>query len=183
MAGALDSSLQGHYAGFISRFVAYVIDLVVISLALFIITWTVNTTIDLLNLDSVAAAVAINNIAIYTMTGLAAFLFVAGYFVLFWTLAGQTPGKILMGVRVDALDRQHLSRRVTLGRAVLRFVGYILSAIPFFAGFLWILIDDRRQGWHDKIAGTCVIYTWEAQSGDLSLDSVQGRQETQGQQE
>ncbi len=160
------------------------IDLVVISLALFIITWTVNTTIDLLNLDSVAAAVAINNTAIYTMTGLAAFLFVAGYFVLFWTLAGQTPGKILMGVRVDALDRQHLSRRVTLGRAVLRFVGYILSAIPFFAGFLWIRIDDRRQGWHDKIAGTCVIYTWEAHQDDISVvASGQGRQETQGQQE
>jgi uncharacterized RDD family membrane protein YckC len=183
MSGTLDSSLQGHYAGFISRLVAYVIDLVVISLALVIITWTVNTTIDLLNLDNVPAAVAINNIAIYSMTGLIAFLFVAGYFVLFWTLAGQTPGKILMGVRVDALDSQHLSRRVSLGRAVLRFGGYILSAIPFFAGILWILIDDRRQGWHDKIAGTCVIYTWEAPPGDLSVASGQGQQEAQGQQE
>jgi uncharacterized RDD family membrane protein YckC len=34
--------------------------------------------------------------------------------------------------------------------------------IPLFLGFFWILIDDRRQGWHDKIAGTCVVYTWHA---------------------
>jgi uncharacterized RDD family membrane protein YckC len=47
-------------------------------------------------------------------------------------------------------------------RGILRYLGYSLSAISLFLGFFWILIDDRRQGWHDKIAGTLVIYTWEA---------------------
>jgi uncharacterized RDD family membrane protein YckC len=46
---------------------------------------------------------------------------------------------------------------VTWGRAVLRYLGFIVSAIPLSLGFLWIAIDGRRQGWHDKLAGTYVI--------------------------
>jgi uncharacterized RDD family membrane protein YckC len=41
---------------------------------------------------------------------------------------------------------------------LLRLVGYALSIIPFGIGFLCCLWDDRRHGWHDKLAGTCVIY-------------------------
>jgi uncharacterized RDD family membrane protein YckC len=39
----------------------------------------------------------------------------------------------------------------------------------FFLGFLWILIDNRRQGWHDKMAGTCVIYNWPARPDENFL--------------
>ena len=161
----MKSNLQGHYAGFISRLIAYVIDLVIISLFLVAISWTVNTTIQFFNLSSTAASDFIK----IMMTGLTIFLFLAGYFVLFWTLAGQTPGKLIMGLRIVTLDGQQLS----FGRSIRRFVGYILSFLTFYMGFLWILIDDRRQGWHDKIAGTCVIYIWAARPGDLYTASVQ----------
>jgi uncharacterized RDD family membrane protein YckC len=41
----------------------------------------------------------------------------------------------------------------------LRFIGCWISAIPLFFGFIWIIFDRRRQAWHDKLAGTQVIYT------------------------
>ena len=43
-----------------------------------------------------------------------------------------------------------------------RLLTYGLSLAAVGIGFLFILSDDRRQGWHDKIAGTCVIYSWKA---------------------
>ena len=76
------------------------------------------------------------------------------YNIVFWWLRGQTPGKWLLGLRVVALG----GGKVTLGRAVLRFVGYLLSALPFYLGFLWILGSERR-GFHDRLAGTEVVYT------------------------
>ena len=46
---------------------------------------------------------------------------------------------------------------MTFGLAFLRWVGYILSGIFLYLGFLWIAWDGRKQGWHDKIAGTVVV--------------------------
>ena len=76
------------------------------------------------------------------------------YNVVFWWLRGQTPGKWLLGLRVVALG----GGKVGPGRAVIRFVGYLLSALPFYLGFLWILGPERR-GFHDRLAGTEVVYT------------------------
>jgi uncharacterized RDD family membrane protein YckC len=75
------------------------------------------------------------------------------YFTYFHGTTGQTPGKRLMGLRVV----QDTGEALTLGTAFLRWVGYIISFVPFFMGFLWAGADRRKQGWHDKIAGTVVI--------------------------
>ncbi len=80
-------------------------------------------------------------------------LLVGVYLVTFWRLSGQTPGKWLMGLKVVSVDGRPLS----IGRAALRFVGYLASALPFYAGFLWILGPERRA-WHDRLARTQVIY-------------------------
>jgi uncharacterized RDD family membrane protein YckC len=80
------------------------------------------------------------------------------YFIFFWVMSGYTPGQGLLGLRVIHTDgRPHLN----LGRAVLRFIGLWIAALPLFLGFIWILFDNHRQGWHDKIARTYVIYTWD----------------------
>jgi uncharacterized RDD family membrane protein YckC len=72
----------------------------------------------------------------------------------FWRYCGATPGKIALGVRiVDAAS----GRPPSLLRLVLRFVAYSVSALPLYLGFLWIAVDRRKQGWHDKIARTIVI--------------------------
>jgi uncharacterized RDD family membrane protein YckC len=72
----------------------------------------------------------------------------------FWRYCGATPGKIALGLRiVDAAT----GRPPTLLRLVMRYAGYVVSAFPLYLGFLWIAVDRRKQGWHDKIARTIVI--------------------------
>jgi len=72
-----------------------------------------------------------------------------------WHRYGATPGKITFSARiVDARS----GGRPSLGRLAVRCLAYIISAAPLFLGFAWIAIDRRKQAWHDKIAGTLVIY-------------------------
>lgn len=78
----------------------------------------------------------------------------AVYFVAFWSTTGQTLGMRALRIRVMRTDGQPLSWVTGL----LRYVGYILSLIPLGLGLLWVLWDPRKQGWHDKIAATLVVY-------------------------
>lgn len=74
--------------------------------------------------------------------------------VFFWLRYQATPGKMIADCQiVDANSGQKISFR----QALLRYVGYLISAFPLGLGFLWILWDKRKQGWHDKIANTVVI--------------------------
>jgi uncharacterized RDD family membrane protein YckC len=82
-------------------------------------------------------------------------LWVVGYFVTFWSTTGQTPGSRALHIRVRPAQGERLLPR----RALLRFVGLTLAAIPLFAGFLLILVDDRRRGLQDRLARTVVIDT------------------------
>ena len=75
------------------------------------------------------------------------------YYVGSWSKSGQTVGKSMLGMRVVSTDGSGIS----VGKAVLRYVGYIISGLVFSLGFLWINFTDKRQGWHDKLAGTYVI--------------------------
>ena len=81
-------------------------------------------------------------------------LTVGGYFVTCWAATGQTPGMRMMHVRVVGRD----GAPPNLGRSVVRLVGLLLSIVPLFAGFLPILVDDRRRGLADFLAGTVVVY-------------------------
>jgi uncharacterized RDD family membrane protein YckC len=65
---------------------------------------------------------------------------------------GQTPGKSLMKIRVIKVDGSPISD----SDAVLRYIGYIVNNF-FFLGWLWVLLDADKQGWHDKFANTYVI--------------------------
>ena len=85
---------------------------------------------------------------------LLALLAVALAVIGFWRYCGATPGKIALGVKiVDAVSGEPPAA----GRLALRLLGYFVSALPFYLGFVWIAIDRRKQGWHDKIARTVVI--------------------------
>jgi uncharacterized RDD family membrane protein YckC len=77
------------------------------------------------------------------------------YLVLFWTMTGRTPGMRLMQLRVVGPRGDPPG----LGRAVVRLVGLLLSVALFFAGFLPVLVDRRRRGMHDMLAGTVVEST------------------------
>jgi uncharacterized RDD family membrane protein YckC len=81
-------------------------------------------------------------------------LLVSVYLVTFWSLAGQTPGMRFMGIRV--IDRT--GARLGRLQSVRRLVGMALAALPAGAGFLLVLVDDRRRGLQDYIGSTLVIH-------------------------
>lgn len=88
--------------------------------------------------------------------------------VFFWTVYKATPGKIMMGCHVvNAKNGQKLG----IGRSIVRYIGYIVSTIPLCLGLFWVGIDKRKQGWHDKIAGTVVIRTNSALPQDNTTNS------------
>ena len=76
------------------------------------------------------------------------------YLISFWWLAGQTPGMRILGIDVRTTE----GARVTPKRGVLRLVGMVLAAIPLFAGYVPIMLNEKRQGFHDKLAKTVVRY-------------------------
>jgi uncharacterized RDD family membrane protein YckC len=86
--------------------------------------------------------------------------FILGYVVpivgtiWFWLRFLGTPGKMALKLRVvDA----RTGNKLGVGQAIGRYFAYLVSIIPFCLGFIWIGIDKRKQGWHDKLAGSVVI--------------------------
>ena len=74
--------------------------------------------------------------------------------VLFWIYRQATPGKMAISARVvDAKTGGTLG----VGQSIVRYLGYFVSTIPLGLGLLWVAFDPKKQGWHDKIAGTVVV--------------------------
>lgn len=74
--------------------------------------------------------------------------------VLFWRFREATPGKMMLSLRVVDADT---GETLTTLQAVVRYVTYILSALPLCLGFIWAAFDARKQGWHDHIAKSVVV--------------------------
>ncbi len=138
-------------AGFVSRAVAFGIDLVAIGLE-----WKLATAVIHVLMEVVIGAhtSGVDWLRALVPRRVLTFLFTLAYFTLAWRLFGQTIGMLLLGLRVERGD----GRRVGWGTSVLRFFGYTLSALPFGLGFLWVLWDPKREALHDKLARTRVVY-------------------------
>ena len=84
--------------------------------------------------------------------------------ILLWIRMSKTPGKIAVSARiVDA----RTGGKPTTAQFLIRYLGYYVSMLPLFLGFVWVGFDPRKQGWHDKMAGTFVVQevqpgTWRA---------------------
>ena len=75
------------------------------------------------------------------------------YYIVLWAYGG-TLGQRVLGMRVvNAATGADLG----LARALLRYVGFIIATIPIYIGLIWVGFDPRKQGWHDKIAGSFVV--------------------------
>jgi uncharacterized RDD family membrane protein YckC len=136
------------YAGIVSRTVALAIDAAVLTVSFAVASGVLGLILSLFTPVEVSSPGAVLGAAgVWSLV-------VANYFVLFWTLAGETPGMRLMALRVVGAG----DNPVRLGQALRRLVGMVLAALPFFAGYLPILFDDRRRGLHDMLAGTVVVY-------------------------
>lgn len=74
--------------------------------------------------------------------------------ILFWRYKSATPGKMALKlVIVDAAS----GGTPTTRQLVIRYLGYFVSTIPFCLGLIWVGVDKKKQGWHDKMAGTLVV--------------------------
>jgi len=133
--------------GLITRLIAFGIDAAIINLlaaisaALVVVALSVITVPH--DLDAVLLAIG----------GAAYIIWIAAYFVTFWTATGQTPGGRLLRLRVVAMGGERLIPR----RALLRFIGLTLAALPFFAGYFMIVFTRQRRGLQDVLARTLVI--------------------------
>lgn len=178
---ASSHGMQGQYAGFISRAIGLVVDNLIIVAIVAVVNGVIALALSLfLGLD-------VSNCPAFDQTDLISGWLVCNtanwirlyfslavtpvYFALFWTLGGQTLGQYAMGLRVVRLD----GRRMTVVRSLVRWAGYLLSFLTLGLGFIWVLWDDRRQGWPDKMARTVVVYAWEARQNEFMLDRLRSR--------
>jgi uncharacterized RDD family membrane protein YckC len=88
--------------------------------------------------------------------GIAFLLGLAYYIYLEGSPSGQTVGKRVLNIRVVDFET---GGPLGYGRAALRYVARIVSAIPCLLGYFWMLWDPQKQTWHDKIATTVVVPT------------------------
>ncbi|MEA3438837.1 MAG: RDD family protein [Chloroflexota bacterium] len=151
------SSRIGNYAGFVTRLIAWIIDRLFIIAVTFVIGWIANFVLNAFPFENDTYRLVIITIAM-----IFDILFVLFYYIGLWMISGQTLGKSIMGLRVVRTNGERLKFR----HAVIRYFGYFLSALLLFLGYLMVLVDNRRQALHDKLAGTIVVYseTWEERS-------------------
>lgn len=132
------------YAGFWIRTGAAIIDSILVSIVIFPILTVIYGKDYWLNESFIKGSWDV--IFSYVLPAIA--------IVIFWTYKSATPGKMLIGLSiVDANTGDKPSPR----QCIVRYFGYYVSMIPLLLGIIWVGIDKRKQGWHDKLAGTVVI--------------------------
>lgn len=167
-------TILGEYAGFVTRLIAWLIDRIIIvsiiSILSAVATFILNNVAlvqrmnELLGIEDIMVLVVTAIVVVVSIT------LIILYDIGLPVLAGQTLGKFVMGVRIVRTNGE----RLTVRSAIVRYLGYLVSFI-LLLGFLWVLWDNRRQGWHDKLARTFVVYTWpeEELKGTFTRDKVQ----------
>ena len=154
---AARDSLQGHYAGFASRFAAFGVDVVVLTGIFMLALAGINFAASILTGQSID----FNRSDTWVVIAYLAWGFI--YFAHFWGLNGRTAGGALFGLQVLTDDGGDVSGRRAIGRTLV----FPLSFLILGLGFLGILLGDRRRALHDVIAGTVVVYSWDAQAARL----------------
>lgn len=166
MEGPLDTALRPgeRYAGFWVRFAASVVDSVIFSLVIAPIAGALYEKPDATGALIAAAQSGDIGQMLYAvvdaMRPASVGDFVlnvgvpAGAIILFWIYRSATPGKMLTRTRI--VD-SNTGAPPTARQCVIRYLGYLPSVAFLFLGFFWVAFDRRKQGWHDKLAGTLVV--------------------------
>ncbi len=130
------------FAPHVGRLIAYIIDAfiigVVVTIVAIILTPLLVAGADSENTGAIAAAVFLYVFVVLLVS--------VSYFPFFWARGGQTPGMRFFRLRVVS-DAD--GSRISGGTAVIRLIGLWISFLVFYLGIIWILVDERRRGWHD----------------------------------
>jgi uncharacterized RDD family membrane protein YckC len=149
------------FAGYGARIVGYIIDGIILTILVAII-WIVASaffvggssfTVDAngeVTSGSVSGAAVSAVLVAFVATVVISIL----YFPWFWARGGQTPGQKVTGIKVV---RDTDGGPISWGSAFLRLIGYWISGLVLYLGYIWVFIDKRRRGWFDLIGGTVVI--------------------------
>jgi uncharacterized RDD family membrane protein YckC len=148
---------QGHYAGAVTRLVAFGAD-VGASWGLF----TVGAAALTFSIELVTGAkFSLTDHQLASLVALAMWEFL--YFAYQWSLGGKTIGMAVLGIRVVRTDGMPIGPR----QAVVRTLTLPLSFLLFGLGFIGILLNRDRHALHDRLAGTVVVYSWDARAARL----------------
>jgi uncharacterized RDD family membrane protein YckC len=140
------------FAGHGGRLLAYIIDTIILT-ALFMGLTVIGLVFLGAGIDA-AGNVTGGGAGAFFLLMLLGVVVALVYFPFFWARSGATPGMRVFRLRV-VRDRD--GGPISGGQAIMRLVGYWINSIVLYIGFAWILVDQRRRGWHDLIAGTVVI--------------------------
>ena len=142
------------YVGFWIRFAAFVIDslwaMVLIGLLAALVLGQPDIDLDTVLQDPAGTLVLLSRRLLFDLVAVAIVVLV------FWIARSATPGKMLFSAVIA--DAKTLGKP-SKGQLIVRYLGYYLSILGLMLGFVWIAFDPRKQGWHDKLAGTVVIRT------------------------
>jgi uncharacterized RDD family membrane protein YckC len=148
---------QGHYAGAVSRLVAFGADvgaswgLYTLGVALFNAAYKLVT----------GSSYNLSNHQILAVVVLAIWEFL--YYSYQWAVGGRTIGMAVFGLQVVTAEGGPIGAR----QAVLRTLGLALSVAFFWFAFWGIIFQRERRALDDFIAGTAVIYSWDARAARL----------------
>jgi uncharacterized RDD family membrane protein YckC len=148
---------QGHYAGAVSRLVAFGIDVIALWFLYSLGFAGVTLAVQLVTGHSVK----VSSNQIVALISLVVWSFL--YFAYQWSLSGKTIGMALLGVQVVAADGTPVGTR----SSAIRTLTLPISLICLGLGCLGILTGRERRGWHDHFARTCVVYSWDARAARL----------------
>jgi len=145
-----------HYAGFVVRAVAFVIDLVILTIATMPVSLAVIYGVRIgLVASKAPVRFAETQEAMSQLVGYAWLAMATLYFAALHRRTGQTIGKAVVGI---AVRRGRDLAGIGIIRSVLRVLGYGLSSLFFFLGFTTVMLNRRKRGWHDYLTGTCVVH-------------------------
>jgi uncharacterized RDD family membrane protein YckC len=148
---------QSHYAGAVSRFAAYVVDVAVLTAAF---------SLGLAGISYSVQIVTGHQVSWSRSNAVVAVIFVVWQFLYFgysWAVSGKSPGMALLGVRVVRADGTTLDPLHAFLRALVFPLNFLLAGLPL----LVILVQREHRGVADFIAGTAVIYSWDARAARL----------------
>jgi uncharacterized RDD family membrane protein YckC len=141
------------YAGFWIRFVAVIVDGVIVFVLTLVASIVLGIIIGILARVSGSALDLSPGGPLTWLDYLVSFTISIGYFVYGWGM-GSTRGQRFF--RLAVVDAE-TGQPIGFGRAAMRYLGYVVSVLPCYIGLIWAAFDPKKQGWHDKIANSVVI--------------------------